>query len=586
MTQILPHVITRSPRAAIYARYSSDNQSDASIDDQVRVCQARADREGWAAVAVYADYAISGASAHRPQFQSLLADVRAAKINIVLAEAMDRLSRDQEHIAGFFKHVTFAGARIVTIAEGDISELHIGLKGTMSALFLKDLALKTHRGMEGRVRAGHSGGGLSFGYRVVHRIGSDGLPTSGEMELAEDQAPVVRRVFAAYVGGQSPRSIAKELNAEGVAGPRRGKWTASLILGNDQRETGVLRNRLYIGERVWNRQHFLKDPMTGKRVARPNPREAWVVNSVPALRIIDDAIWQAAQVRLAAGRRRVVAPSALADGDIEPPANWGGRLAGARRPPWALSGLVRCGLCEGLMGVVTKDGRLACSNHRDRGTCTNKRTMLGGRLLEQVLVGLKERLLAPELVEAFVETYVAEVNLANRDRGHRGKQLGLEAAKVSRQIHNIVELIKEGMGSKAMVTELRALEDRHAELSAEIATAGAPEPMPVLHPNLPANYRRRVERLERAMENPMTASGAAEALRSVIDAIMVFPGDKRGEVSVKLRGDLAAFMYLDDGAQTGTAALQKENGCSVEVVGSLVAGTRNHRELTPICVAC
>ena len=142
------------------------------------------------------------------------------------------------------------------------------------------------------------------------------------------------------------------------------------------------------------------------------------------------------------------------------------------------------------------------------------------------------------------------------------------------------------MGSKAMVTELRALEDRHAELSAEIATAGAPEPMPVLHPNLPANYRRRVERLERAMENPMTASGAAEALRSVIDAIMVFPGDKRGEVSVKLRGDLAAFMYLDDGAQTGTAALQKENGCSVEVVGSLVAGTRNHRELTPICVAC
>ena len=73
MTQILPHVITRSPRAAIYARYSSDNQSDASIDDQVRVCQARADREGWAAVAVYADYAISGASAHRPQGD----DVRA-----------------------------------------------------------------------------------------------------------------------------------------------------------------------------------------------------------------------------------------------------------------------------------------------------------------------------------------------------------------------------------------------------------------------------------------------------------------------------------------------------------------------------
>ncbi len=127
---------TPSPRVAIYARFSSDNQSDASIDDQVRVCRARADREGWTVTSVYTDYAISGATAHRSQFQALLADARSGKIDIVMAEAMDRISRDQEHIAGFYKHVTFAGARIVTIAEGEVSELHIGLKGTMSALFL------------------------------------------------------------------------------------------------------------------------------------------------------------------------------------------------------------------------------------------------------------------------------------------------------------------------------------------------------------------------------------------------------------------------------------------------------------------
>ncbi len=275
----------------------------------------------------------------------------------MLAEALDRISRDQEHIAGFYKQLTFAGVRVVTLAEGDISELHIGLKGTMAALFLKDLALKTHRGLEGRVRAGHSGGGLSFGYHVLRQIGADGMPTTGVMQIVLAEAALIRRVFDAYVGGQSPRAIGKQLNAELVPGPRGGKWTASLILGNALRETGLLRNRLYAGERVWNRQHFLKDPTTGKRVARPNPREAWIVSTVPELRIIDPVTWEAAQARLAVGRARVMmsrgsaespsAEGAAADANV---GNIGARLASARRPPWLLSGLVRCGLCGGPMG--------------------------------------------------------------------------------------------------------------------------------------------------------------------------------------------------------------------------------------------
>ena len=64
-------------RAVIYARYSSDNQSEASIDDQVRICRARAEREGWTITDVYADYAISGASAERPRFRNLITDLPA-----------------------------------------------------------------------------------------------------------------------------------------------------------------------------------------------------------------------------------------------------------------------------------------------------------------------------------------------------------------------------------------------------------------------------------------------------------------------------------------------------------------------------
>jgi hypothetical protein len=127
-----------TPRVAIYARFSSELQREASIEDQIRVCTALASREGWSLVQTYTDYAISGATALRPGYQALLADARAGRFDVVIAESLDRLSRDQEHIAAFFKQVTFAGIPIVTLAEGPISELHVGLKGTMSAPLVID----------------------------------------------------------------------------------------------------------------------------------------------------------------------------------------------------------------------------------------------------------------------------------------------------------------------------------------------------------------------------------------------------------------------------------------------------------------
>ena len=560
-------------RVAIYARYSSDAQSEQSIDDQVRICRARAEREGWQVVDVYADYAISGASASRPRFQQLISEGRTGRFDVILAEALDRLSRDQEHIAGFHKQMTFAGVRVVTIADGDISELHVGLKGTMSALFLKDLAQKTHRGLEGRVRAGLSGGGLSFGYQVRRGLRPDGTPITGETEIVPDEAAVVRRVFETYTAGQSPRSIAKALNAEGVPGPRGGKWTASLLLGGAGRETGMLRNRLYVGERVWNRQHFVKDPSTGRRVARPNPREAWVVTAVPELAIVEPEVWAAAQRRLAENRRLVVATS------HEAGSNRGSRLSALRRPRWPLAGLVRCGLCNAPMTVRAAGGRLGCSNHVERGTCMNARTVQRDALLGRVLVGLKERLLAPELVEEFARTYVAEVNAANRERGARQAGLQAEVAKLDRQIRTLLELIKDGHGGVAMATELREVERRREALRGEVTAAGAPEPLPVLHPNLPALYRRRVEALEEALKDEATALLAGEALRSLIDAILVHPGERRGEVSLSLRGDLAAFLRLAEaerGPNSKTAIALGGNGRSGlgrEVLGSWDAGT-------------
>ncbi|WP_223880951.1 recombinase family protein [Roseococcus microcysteis] len=147
------------------------------------------------------------------------------------------------------------GCRIITLSEGEVSELHVGLKGTMGALYLKDLADKTRRGLEGGVREGKSGGGLCYGYRVVlGALDRRGEPERGLREIDPVQAAVVRRIFEAFAAGDSPKAIAKALIAESIPGPRGGIWQAGTIRGQAKRDTGLLRNRLYVGALVWNQR--------------------------------------------------------------------------------------------------------------------------------------------------------------------------------------------------------------------------------------------------------------------------------------------------------------------------------------------
>jgi site-specific DNA recombinase len=103
MNAIHPAAHSGAGRAVVYARYSSEHQREASIEDQVRTCKARIEAEGWTLIATYSDYAQSGASHLRPGYQKLLADARDGSFDVVVAEALDRLSRDQEHVAALFQ---------------------------------------------------------------------------------------------------------------------------------------------------------------------------------------------------------------------------------------------------------------------------------------------------------------------------------------------------------------------------------------------------------------------------------------------------------------------------------------------------
>ncbi|KNH05795.1 hypothetical protein BRCH_03882c [Candidatus Burkholderia brachyanthoides] len=174
-------------------------------------------------VETYSDRAISGSSMIRAGIHGASGRCAGRALRyVVLSEALDRISRDQEDVAAVFKRLRFADVAIVTLSEGKIDELHVGLKGTMNALFLKDLG---HQPTRARVEAGKAGSGrAAYGYRVVHRLDTDGEPIRGERAIVADEAEVVRRIFREYAAGRSPREIAFQLNREGVAGPRNRPW--------------------------------------------------------------------------------------------------------------------------------------------------------------------------------------------------------------------------------------------------------------------------------------------------------------------------------------------------------------------------
>ena len=264
--------MTQQLRAVIYTRFSTDMQRDASIEDQIRTCREYAARQVLQVVEVYSDRAVSGASLMRSGMQKLLRDGRSGAFDVIVSEALDRLSRNQADIAQIYQIFKFSEIMIETVSEGAISEMHVGLTGTMNALFLKDLANKTRRGLKGRALAGKSGGGLTYGYRAVHQIASNGELIRGDRVIEPAEAAVVRRIFQDYAKGISPKKIAKQLNLDGVPGPQVGQWGTSTIHGNRERGTGILNNELYVGRQIRNRLCYVKDPGNGKRVSPAEPR--------------------------------------------------------------------------------------------------------------------------------------------------------------------------------------------------------------------------------------------------------------------------------------------------------------------------
>lgn len=123
-----------------------------------------------------------------------------------------------------------------------------------------------------------------------------------------------------------------------MPGPTGGSWSPSAINGNASRGTGILNNEMYVGRLVWNRLRYLKNPTSGKRQSRANPKEEWVVTDVPELRIVSQELWTAVKTRQSAVTRDTRPEMKAAQSNKV-------KFWEQRRPRHLLSGLVKCGCC-------------------------------------------------------------------------------------------------------------------------------------------------------------------------------------------------------------------------------------------------
>jgi DNA invertase Pin-like site-specific DNA recombinase len=540
-------------RCAIYARYSSDRQSEASAEDQARLCRERAAREGWTVVAEFLDHAVSGATRDRPQLTAMMA--RAAEFDVVLCESLDRLSRDKEDIHAIEKRLSFAGVEIVTLADGAIGGLLLSVKGAMAAEYLKDLGDKTRRGQIGRVAAGRIPGGLSYGYEKVHRLDAKGEPERGLRAINDEQAAIVRRIFREYAAGVGPREIARALNADGVKPPRGDFWRANTIIGHRKRRNGIINNELYAGRIVFNRQRFVRDPETRKRVSRPNPESEWLVREEPELRIVDEETWAA----VSGSTHRRALP-----------------LGAKRRAKRLLSGLVRCGICGDRMTIVQR-GYWGCARRREARLCSNARMLRNDRLEARVLDGLTERMLEPEMFDAYFEAYYQRANEVLRERRRSQAQRAAGLREAEAKIKRLVDAIAGGADVAAVRQALHEAVALRDALKADLDEIDPSNIIP-MQPRLAESYRRRVHDLAEGLNGEGVERAEARAmLRGMIEKIVLVPpagglhGGKRdgADIGIEVHGRLAEILTI---AETTKKA---PSGEGAYVTFQLVAGARS-----------
>ncbi len=519
-------------RAVFYARYSTDLQKDRSIDDQVALCREYAERNGLVAGRVYSDRAQTSSSLiGRDGIMQLMADARNGDFDVVVVEALDRISRDQEDLAGIFKRLSFGGVEIIAVHEGVADAMQIGIRGLLGTMFLADLKHKVRRGMAGVVADGRTAGGNAYGYDLV-----PGKP--GERTINEEQAAVIRSIFEMYLCGMNPREIARRLNSDGILPPRGSKWNASTINGSKGRAYGILQNAIYNGQIVWNRVTMVRDPDTGKRVSRENPPEEWKFSDAPHLAIVPRDVFEAVQ------KRKAERSHAHAD------------HRRANKPKRIFSGLLRCRKCGGGMGSKGIHGgaiRIRCSRYTESGACDNRKSYRLDRIETGVIDGMLNLLQKPEATQEYLDRFFSQHRKSADGAAKRAGEIERRLIKMTGEQDRLISLFTSGtLPMERVDGRLKELQEERARLGEELKEAQKSVPAVEIHPAALRQFVRKLERIKQTIENEGTIfdPDAFSAFRAAVSHIIVGDGkdDSAYEVDVvtyiaALTGQTELFGY-------------------------------------------
>lgn len=410
--------------AVIYARYSSENQREESIEGQVRECSELAARMGLTVVEIYADRALSGKYDDRPEFQRMIADSAKRQFAFVIVYKIDRFARNKADSAIYKTLLKKNGVKVLYSNENipDTPEgivLESVLEG-FAEYFSANLAVNVRRGMkENALKCKTSGARPPLGFRKV----------DGFLQIDPETAPIVRMVFEMYAARKPTKSICRALKLAGYK-------TAA---GDDFCSTSIrviLENEKYKGTFVFN-----ADMKKGDVVR--------VEGGCPA--IVEPALFDLVQ-KIRAGKK------------LKPRLDTGSHF-------YLLAGLVKCcggGIYVGNAKQGSKYKYYRCERRHDHLDCSCGHYYLNcNRLDVPILDYISSVLLDPVNIAAISER-AASLQVSTAPNVEPLKK---RLSEIENSIKNIIAAIERGLFSPAMQNRLAELENEKAELDKSLALA-------------------------------------------------------------------------------------------------------------------
>ena len=457
-------------KAAIYARYSSENQSEKSIDDQVRVCK-RYCSEHEITVSdehIYVDEAISGSLVNRPGLQALEKAAENKEFEAVLVDDLSRLSRSNHQMLTLVLKFNYYQVKLISVSDGIVtddenSKLGIQMRGLINELYLDDLRKKTMRGLEGQKLRGFSAGENVYGY-CTKPVGELRLNKRGQAKyegkvhkINPEEAEIVQKIFQEFISGNSVHKIAVKLNEDKIPTKKgmSGGWNVSTI-------ARILKSEKYNGTWDWRKYKNIRDPMTGKKKVVPRPAKDLLPIFREDLVIINKEMWEKAQKRWQ-----------------EIKGTW--PVSKKRKPFYQqksyihtspnhlFSGLMKCNTCGGAIVLTSGKGSgyYGCYNAR-RKTCTNTLAISRKRIEEIIINELKNKILITDNLE-YVYKNVEKLSAEGfNEVPELVKKKKAQHDKLQQEIQNYLNFIRTGNLSKAVSEALTEAEKRNEELKQEV----------------------------------------------------------------------------------------------------------------------